>query len=82
MKAKTFENTIWEVKTENDNSMVVQVVKPIAEEESGEKTELAPEIAFTLTDEVSKDWAVTVHTSISKAEARELAKLLIDLAAE
>ncbi len=71
MVKKTFENT-----------MVVQVVKPIRESDSGEKTELAPEIGFTLTDEVSKDWAVTVHTSISKAEARELIKLLIDLTAE
>lgn len=72
MKTKT--KKIYEVETANDTSMVIQPVIPTA---GGRK--LAPEIAFTLTDEVSEDWAVTVTTCINKAEARQLIKLLIDL---
>lgn len=74
---KTKAKKIYEIDATNDTQMIVQGVVPTT---NGQK--LAPEIAVTLTDEVSAEWPISVVTTISKAEARELAKLLIDLAAE
>lgn len=75
MKTKT--KKIYEIEATNDTQMVVQSVVPTTH---GQK--LTPEIAFTLTDEVSPEWPISVVATISKAEAKELAKLLTDLAGE
>lgn len=75
MKTKT--KKIYEAEATNDTQMIVQTVVPTTH---GQK--LAPEIAVTLTDEVSTEWPISVVATISKAEAKELAKLLNDLASE
>jgi len=74
---KTRTKKIYEIEATNDTQMIVQSVVPTTH---GQK--LAPEIAVTLTDEVSSEWPISVTTTISKAEAKELAKLLNDLASE
>lgn len=68
---------IYEIEATNDIQMIVQSVVPTT---NGQK--LAPEIAVTLTDEVSSEWPISVVTTISKAEAKELANLLNHLAGE
>lgn len=75
MKTKT--KKIYEIEATNDTQMIVQTVVPTTR---GQK--LAPEIAFTITDEVSSEWPISITTTISKAEAKELARLLTDLAGE
>lgn len=75
METKT--KKIYEIEATNDTTMIVQTVVPTTH---GQK--LAPEIAFALSDEVSSEWPISVVATISKAEAKELAKLLNDLVGE
>lgn len=74
---KTRTKKIYEVEATNDTQMVVQSVVPTTHGKL-----LAPEIAFTITDEVSTEWPISVVATISRAEAKELAKLLNDLSDE
>ncbi len=82
MEKKTFNNPIWEVETDTEVTMIVQTVAVTSGGKDGKARKEDDVIGFLLTDEVSEDWKLELLATISKAEARELAKLLIDLAAE
>lgn len=82
MEKKTFDTPIWEVKTETDVTMIVQTVMVTSGGKDGKARKEDDVIGFLLTDEVSEDWKHELLATISKAEAKKLAKLLTDLAGE
>jgi hypothetical protein len=82
MEKKTFTSEIYEVETETEVTMIVQIVAVTSGGKDGKTRKEEDVIGFLLTDEVSEDWKLELLATISKAEARELAKLLIELAAE